>query len=164
MTSATTWRATFFAGASTALLAVSPAMADHAASPEQTVLKLFDAMRAGDGDAIRALAAENAPLDRVRADGSVERATIEDWATSIDGLGPGRADEQIFDVRTRDYGGLASVWAPFILYVDGELRSCGVNHFTLAQTGGTWRVIHGVDTHYSGDCATFRDTYAEASR
>ncbi len=128
--------------------------------PEATVLALFDAMRAADGDRVRELVAEGAPLDRVRADGTVQAASFEGWAASIDTLEPGQVDEQVFDLRVDRFGGLASVWAPFVLTVRGTVQGCGVNHFTLAETPDGWQVIHGVDTQDGGDCTTFRSRYA----
>ncbi len=129
-------------------------------SPLETVKALFDAMRAGDGAAVMRLVSKDAPLARVQADGTVRPSTFEAWAAWVDQQAPGDADEQIFDVEVRQFGDLASVWAPFVLTYKGELAGCGVNQFTLARSDAKWTIIHGIDTQHDGDCATFRENYA----
>ena len=138
-------------------IAGSPALA-HPETPEKTVLALFDAMRAGDGAAIRSLVRPAAVLQRVEADG-VRDSTFDAWATWVDTLDPGDADEQIFAVRVETFADLASVWAPFVIDLNGERVGCGVNHFTLARTGERWQIIHGVDVQDGGDCTTFQERY-----
>lgn len=142
-----------------ALISASSAHAET--GPRATVDALFDAMRAGDGAAVLALVNEGAPLARVEKDGSVRDSSFENWASWVDQQTSGDADEQIFDVEVRQFGDLASVWAPFVLTYKGELVGCGVNQFTLAHSDGKWTIIHGVDTQHDGDCATFRETYSQ---
>ncbi|MEO0882862.1 MAG: hypothetical protein AAFY34_09000 [Pseudomonadota bacterium] len=127
-------------------------------TPEETIAALFDAMRSGDGDAVRQRAREGAVLQRARPDGAQDLA-FEDWASWIDSLEPGQADEQIFAVKTREFGHLASVWAPFVISLNDKIAGCGINHFTLARDGDRWIVIHGADTPFDGDCDTFQSLY-----
>ncbi len=146
------------------LAAFTFAAASHAQeTPRDTVDALFEAMRAGDGDAVLDLVADGAPLMRVEAEGNVRDSAFEDWAAWVSVQNDGDADEQIFAVSERIHGDLASVWAPFILYYKGELVGCGVNQFTLAREKDAWTIIHGIDTQDSGDCATFKDRYEAAN-
>jgi hypothetical protein len=129
-----------------------------AQTPEDVVNQLFDAMRAGDGAAIRALVQEGAPLQRLKADGTLKSGSFEKWAAWVDTLEAGDADEQVFDVETF-YGGpgFATVSAPFVIYLKGELKGCGVNQFTMVETNEGWRIVHGMDVPHAGDCVSFRE-------
>ncbi|WP_262690858.1 hypothetical protein [Kordiimonas aestuarii] len=134
-------------------------------TPEAVVHQLFDAMRAGDGVAILQFVHEDAPLERLMNDGSVKKGSFREWAGWIDTLGEGDADEQVFAVKTF-YGapGLATVSAPFVIYLHGKLVGCGVNQFSFADTTEGWRVIHGIDVPHDGDCETYRDDYMVKAR
>ena len=124
-------------------------------SAEETIIKLFDAMRAGDGAAIHAIFLPDANLDRVRATGEYRKSSFTPWADWVDEQADGDADEQIFSVRSQEFGNLAYVWAPFKVVYKGELVGCGVNHFTLIKQDGDWRIAHGIDTNFDGDCNSF---------
>ena len=101
---------------------------------QAVVYALFDAMRAGDGAAVRALVVPDARLDRLRKDGTLHQGNFEAWASWVDQQAAGDADEQIFGVRTLSVSPeLATVWAPFTVTYKGELVGCGVNQFTLAK-------------------------------
>ncbi len=139
------------------------AQGTHAAddeTPETVVNRIFEAMRAGDGAAIRAVVADGAPLERLMADGSIKKGSFEKWTGWIDTLEEGDADEQVFAVETF-FGapGLATVSAPFVIYFKGKLVGCGVNQFSFAKTADGWRVIHGIDVPHEGACDTFREDY-----
>ncbi|SDD92551.1 hypothetical protein [Kordiimonas lacus] len=126
--------------------------------PAHVVTKLFDGMRAGDGDAIRALVVPGAKLDRLKKDGTLHQGTFEKWAGWVDTLKPGQADEQVFGVRVLQASDdLATVWAPFQVLFDGELVGCGVNQITLAREATGWRILYGIDQPTSEDCLTFRE-------
>lgn len=131
-------------------------------TPRATIDALFDAMLEGDGDAVLDQVMAGAPLARVEADGNVRDSSFTDWASWVDLQEPGYADEQIFAVESRAFGDLATVWAPFTLVYKGELVGCGINQFTLARAGDTWKIIHGIDTQDDGDCTTFEARYTAA--
>jgi hypothetical protein len=138
------------------LTSITGSVSLSAATPKQVINQVFDAMRAGNGDAIRALVVEGASLDRVTAKGELSQSGFERWIGWVDKQSAGDADEQIFAVKTQEFGGLATVWAPFILQYKGELVGCGVNQFTLAKQQGDWKIVHGIDTAHDGDCSQFK--------
>ena len=145
------------------LVTCGAAFASHAQeTPRDAVDVLFDAMRAGDGEAVRDVVADQAPLMRIEADGSVRDSSFDGWADWVDVQNEGDADEQIFAVTVREHGNLASVWAPFLLYYKGELAGCGVNQFTLARAKDSWQIIHGIDTQDGEDCTTFKTRYEKS--
>ena len=133
------------------LLLCSNAMAEET-SPEQTIIDLFDAMRAGDKEALLAQWAEGAELKRITSKGELRPDGLEWWAKWVGTLEEGQADEHIFDVKVQEFGNLATVWAPFKIYIDGDLKGCGVNTFTLVKLDGDWKIVYGIDTDHSGNC------------
>jgi hypothetical protein len=126
-------------------------------TPEGVVNELFDAMRAGDGAAIRALVNEGAPLQRLAADGTLREDSFEKWSAWVDTLDAGDVDELVFGVETF-YGGpgFATVSAPFVIYMKDELVGCGVNQFTMVKITDGWRIVHGIDVQHEGNCRTYR--------
>lgn len=37
---------------------------------------------------------------------------------------------------------IAMVWARFTLHKDGKLLGCGIDHFDMVRTGGTWKLTN----------------------
>ena len=114
--------------------------------------QVFDAMRAGDAETLKTLILNDTALDRIAPDKPVERGTSEGWVGWVSTLKPGQADEQIFDVEINVEGPLATAWAPFTIAIDGELKSCGVNHFTMVKVQDAWKVAYLIDTHTPEKC------------
>lgn len=114
--------------------------------------QVFDAMRAGDDETLKSLLLPDTPLDRISPNKPVERGDASGWIGWVGTLKPGQADEQIFDVEIHVEGPLAVAWAPFTIAIDGELRSCGVNQFTLVKHGDDWKVAYLIDTHTPEKC------------
>lgn len=142
------------------VFAVSPAGA--AQSPEDVVITLFNGMRSGDADAIRALVVPDARLDRLHPDGRLQQGTFERWINWVGQQAEGDADEQIFGVETLSKSEeLATVWAPFTIRYKGELVGCGVNQFTLGKTADGWRILYGIDKPAQTDCETFPDQFTD---
>lgn len=114
--------------------------------------KVFDAMRAGDDETLKSLILPDTDLDRMTPGQPVSRGQLSDWIDWVATLSPGQADEQIFDVVINVEGPLATAWAPFTIAIDGELKSCGVNHFTLVKHEDGWKVAYLIDTHTPEKC------------
>lgn len=116
------------------------------------LIKIFDAMRAGDDEALKMLVLPDTKLDRIKPNESVERGELAGWIGWVATLSPGQADEQIFDVEINVEGPLATAWAPFTIAIDGKMTSCGVNHFTLVKENESWKVAYLIDTHTPDKC------------
>jgi ketosteroid isomerase-like protein len=114
--------------------------------------QVFDAMRAGDDETLKSLLLPDTSLDRISPDKPVTRGDASGWIDWVGTLSPGQADEQIFDVEIHVEGPLAVAWAPFTIAIDGELRSCGVNQFTLVKHSEGWKVAYLIDTHTPEKC------------
>lgn len=48
--------------------------------------------------------------------------------------------ERGFSPRAMVSGGVAMVWMPYDLYVNGAWSHCGADVFTLVKSGGVWRI------------------------
>lgn len=115
--------------------------------------QVFDAMRAGDDTTLKTLLLPDTALDRISPDKPVERGDASGWIGWVSTLSPGQADEQIFDVEIHVEGPLAVAWAPFTIAIDGALKSCGVNQFTLVKHADGWKVAYLIDTHTPEKCS-----------
>lgn len=136
------------------LTAFSPsdAPSDEHKAVRLVIDQIFDAMRAGDAEAIKSLVLEEALLDRIAPGKPVEHGKLSGWTDWVATLKPGQADEQIFDVVIQVEGPLATAWAPFTIAINGELKSCGVNHFAFVKTDAGWKVSYLIDTHTPEKC------------
>ena len=146
-----------------ALLAPLRLVAQHG---EDEVLaavhQLFQAMRARDTVALQAVFDSTADLVTTAPDGqggfTVRRVAAPDFVASIGRLTV-EVDERIHDPEVRIDGGLASVWAPYDVYVNGELSHCGVDAFQLARTPSGWRIIAVADTRRRDGCTAQRGNH-----
>jgi len=83
-----------------------------------------------------------ATVAAVRADGtrSVRHLT---WPQYLAGVKPGgpRVHEQFTGTPAIEIDGdIAMVWGDFRLTADGEIATCGVDHFDLIREAGAWKV------------------------
>ncbi len=131
-------------------------------TPESTVRSMMRAMYQGDADMVDQVFFEGAKLRRVRSDGEVRPNGLQRWRDWVGTLDIGQAHEELFAVTSEQYGPLATVWAPFLVSVDGALVGCGVNTLTLARNDGDWRIVFGMDTGEPAEtCTDFKARYVE---
>lgn len=130
-------------------------------TPENAVHSLMRGMYQGDTDMIDRVMLEDGVFRRVLPDGRVSQDGLPDWRTWVGTLEVGTAHEELFAVRTQQFGNMATVWAPFVISVNGTIANCGVNTMTLAETGGEWKIVFGMDTPAPREsCHTFKATYS----
>jgi hypothetical protein len=134
---------------------------DHADLTEEeaevmaAVDMLFDGMRARDTAMIRAAFHDEAGLTgpAPMQDGSWGiRSVSADEFTATIGRIPPIVDEPLFNVEVRLDGPLATVWADYDVYLDGEFSHCGVDAFQLANLGDGWKILTVADTRYTEGC------------
>lgn len=130
-------------------------------SPQATAHSMMMAMYRGDAAMIDRVFAETGTLRRVGTDGSATGDGRARWQEWVGTLKVGQAHEEIFGLRVQQYENLATVWAPFVITLDGNLVGCGVNHLAMAKQAGEWRIVTGMDTAApKGTCEAFRESYA----
>lgn len=134
-------------------------------TPEAAVYSMMRAMYQGDAEMIDQVFADGAQLRRVSADGTLRPDGLARWRDWVSALEPGQAHEDLFAVSSQQLGPLATVWAPFVIRVDGALVGCGVNTLTLARIEADWRIVFGMDTGEPVDtCSTFKARYLSGDR
>jgi hypothetical protein len=140
-----------------ALLSISSVTSADDSSDEKAAVRkvldqVFDAMRAGDDETLKTLLLPDTRLDRITPDKPIKRNDSTGWIAWVGSLKPGQADEKLFDVKIHVEGPLAVAWAPFTIAIDGELKSCGINQFTLVKYTEGWKVAYLIDTHTPQKC------------
>lgn len=129
-------------------------------TPEGAVYSMMRAMYQGDAEMVDQVFLEDAALRRVTSEGELRPDGLERWRDWVGTLEVGTAHEELFGVTSEQLGNLATVWAPFVIRVNGEIVGCGVNTLTLARPEGDWRIVFGMDTGEPKDtCATFEARY-----
>lgn len=133
--------------------APAPAFAQEA-GPGEVVEVLFQAMKAGDADAMAALMHPEVRLMSTQIrDGvpTVQMFPVEAWLTSVRNS-PRELDERLHGMEVRSEDAVASVWTRYDLYVDGVVNHCGIDAFHLVKTESGWRILEVVDTHRTEGC------------
>lgn len=141
-----------------AAAAPPPAPRDTAADRRAAlgiVKALFDAMRAADTAAARALFHPKAQLATAIMRGSEPAVMVE----SVDGLVKALAGPHpgVLDERTRNEvvhldGPLAVVWTDYSFYIGMQFSHCGIDVFTIAQTNEGWKIVALADTRRRQGC------------
>jgi len=135
------------------------ASAADAATPEATAVltavdALFDAMRARDGDAARAVLHPDARMTVARANASPPLPNVQTIDGFVDALDSGSTpwNEPYFDPEVQIDGDLAHVWMFFQFYEGDTFSHCGHNSIQLLHDGDTWRITFIAYTHRTTDC------------
>lgn len=133
---------------------VSGTAAQEGPGPEAVVRSLFAAMKTGDADAMAALMHPDVRLvSTEEADGvpRVQVIAVERWLEGVRGS-TRELDERIHDPVVHVDQGLAVVWTPYELFVDGALSHCGVDAFKLVRLPEGWRILDIADTRQTEGC------------
>jgi cyanophycinase len=108
-----------------------------------TVQKLFDAMRARDVGAVRALFHDDARLFvPASSDGAttIRVMTAAEFANQI-GSAAQRPNEQMQNPQVRIDGNLATVWTEYQFRRGDQFSHCGTDAFHLARTDAGWKIL-----------------------
>jgi len=133
-------------------------------TPENTAYSVMIAMYRGDANMVDQIFAPGGDLRRVSDTGEIDPNGLPRWRDWIATLEIGYAHEELFDISVERYGTLATVWAPFVIRVDGKLVGCGVNQFTMANIENQWRIVSGIDVQAPKDeCESFKEDYQRGS-
>lgn len=120
-----------------------------------TVNALFDAMRAGDGEAVAELFAPGAiMMTVVDRDGRtvVTRSDPADFARAVGTPRVEVWDERISGLEIRIDGSLATAWMNYAFHLDDRFSHCGVNAMSLVRLDEMWRILQITDTRRPVDC------------
>jgi hypothetical protein len=141
------------------LMAPGTAEAQAAGEDEAAVLEVvtrfFDGMREKDEAKLRSVWHEDARLQTAGfdAEGAPRLA-----GTPIDGFissvlaSEAELDEVTFDEVVWIDGALASVWAPYNLFVNGAFQHCGVDAIQMVRSADGWKIFQVTDTRKRDGC------------
>lgn len=106
-------------------------------------------------DTLPALFAPKATMVVVRQrDGqwTTTHQTFDEWLTGLKAQAPGTLfEEPLTNVTVHvDSGRLAFLRADFTVVVNGQIRSHGVDYFTLVKDAGAWKILNGSYTSIPG--------------
>ncbi len=104
-----------------------------------TVQKLFDAMAAKDGAAIKALVLPGTSLSALRANGQTTVTPIEKFIETIS-TAQGSLAERMWDPKVLVEGNIATLWAPYDFHRDGKFTHCGIDVVNLLKTPEGWKI------------------------
>ena len=100
---------------------------------------VLDAINNADADLLRSVMTPEARIVAVRPDRPPSRSTLAEMASGIADP-PQRFVERMWNPQVQIQHPIASVWAPYDFYRDGEFSHCGVDTFHLVHVDGAWRV------------------------
>lgn len=121
-----------------------------------TIDRLFDGMRARDGDRVRSAFHPNARLasTRITDDGQpvVTFTEVDDFATAV-GQGGDPWNEPYWNPVVQIDGALAQVWIFYRFHAGDTFSHCGHNAIQLARTPDEgWQIIGLTDSRRTTDC------------
>jgi hypothetical protein len=119
------------------------------------VERLFDAMRAGDSAAARALFEPGTRLQSVAAPQGVLTVREDSLGMFLRAIGTPHAqvyDERIANERVLIDGPYAVAWVDYTFYLDDKKNHCGVDAFQLVRRPAGWRIFGLTDTRRRENC------------
>ncbi len=136
----------------------TPAHAQQASADEAAVLatvqRLFDGMRANDGEMVRSVFAEGAVLISTEGSAGEPSTRVAPVTGFIDAVASATAewDEPFWDpvVQVQDH--LATVWTKYAFYLGGEFTHCGVDALILTRSDDGWKIAALADTREHEHC------------
>ncbi len=151
---ATVLAAAVLAGPSPALLAQA-APAANARAVQAAVEHFLDVLGNRDLDRVPALFAAKATMAVTRQRDGQWTTTIqssEEWLASLRAQTTAtKFREPLTNVRVDvEDDRLAFVRADFTVVIDGQVRSHGVDYFTLVKDGDAWKILNGAYTSHPG--------------
>ncbi|GAB2783064.1 nuclear transport factor 2 family protein [Rhabdobacter roseus] len=122
----------------------------------EVVKSLFDGMRSGDSSVVRQAFLPDASLQSIvftkEGTTKVQKEAIPNFVKAVGTPHDKVWDEQIYDLKVLLDGPMAVVWVPYKFYLGGQFSHCGVNAFTLARVGTTWKIAGITDTRRRDNC------------
>jgi hypothetical protein len=106
----------------------------------RVVQRLFDALAAHDGDAIRSLMLPGAAISVAREPAEPTTVTVAEMAARIATDKTVLLERFTSPPRVLMRGRIAQVWGEYEFHRDSKFSHCGVDAVTLVLTSGEWRI------------------------
>ena len=140
-------------------LALLLCLAQRAAADDDSALgaveTFFKAMADNDWELASSVMIDDAVLYSYRLDAGrvvLGRTTVAEYLQSMSGRND-RLLERIWDVEVLEQDRLATVWAPYDFYLNGEFHHCGTNSFSLIRDEDGWRIAGVVYSMLTDTCS-----------
>lgn len=121
-----------------------------------TVQTLFDAMAEKDGAKAAGIMLDEGVGVSLSWDEDgkavVSRSENAGFAESI-GQNTSEYLERMWDVKVMIDGPIASLWAPYDFFLDGEFHHCGIDAVQLLKVDGAWKIANFSWTTITEGCA-----------
>jgi hypothetical protein len=114
----------------------------------KTLQVFFDTMTARDVDGMRRVLVPQGrfhAMDMRKPNSEPLSFTTEETLTRLQQT-KFTSRERIWNPEVRVHGLIATVWAPYDLWVDGRFNHCGVDAFDLIKTAEGWQIAGGTFT------------------
>jgi hypothetical protein len=145
----------------TLLFTVLAAVPAHAQKDEQKAIKavinrFFEAMAKGDSAMLRSTCMAEPVLQTYMADreGQLQLFTEEfnEFVAFVGTPSKDKYREEIQFEGIHAEKSLASVWTPYVFYVNDKVAHCGTNSFQLIKTAEGWKIQYIIDTRRRAGC------------
>jgi hypothetical protein len=134
----------------------APALGAREREVIDVVRRLFDAMRAQDSAAARALFEPGARLQSVaRRQGGVVTVSEDSLGMFLRAIGTPHAqtyDERIANERVLIDEPYAVAWVDYTFYLGDQKSHCGIDMFQMVRRAGGWRIFGLTDTRRRENC------------
>ena len=132
-------------GALALLAAAAPASAQQPVADRDAVVAIADsalaAISRGDMTGFTDLMVPEAVLFPTSTRDGVTRYAVRTRAEQRAAATKSIITERGWAPEVHVSGGVASVWYPYDLYLDGQWSHCGADVFTLVRQGSGWRIL-----------------------
>jgi hypothetical protein len=84
-------------------------------------------------------------VTNIQEDGNSTHTVIDNDASLARRLNPSQGEiyhERYWDAQVTTDGYIASVWAPYDFYLNGNFSHCGVDLFYMVKEQSTWKIAH----------------------
>jgi hypothetical protein len=119
------------------------------------VQRLFDAMRANDSGAIRALFEPGTRLQSVSVRQGASVVSEDSLGSFLRAVGtrrPQLLDERIANERVLIDGPYAVAWVDYTFYLGDQKSHCGIDAFQMVRRPSGWRIFGLTDTRRRENC------------
>ena len=125
-----------------------------AQTPTVLANRFFDAVRAKDAVGLRGLLDPDARIFYTATDKGVPVVRSVSANNFIAAATKAQTpwDERLKNVQAREDGNVASVWAAFDFYENGQVKFCGKLVMQLVRSAGGWRVAHVAESQRAPPC------------
>ena len=119
--------------------------------PRAAVDQLFLGMRMANEAILREVLAPDVRFTVLTPEGRIAPESLDGFVRAV-AASAGAWNEQIYDVEVRTDDAMASIWAPYTFYLNGQISHCGVNSIELLRDAEGWKITQISDTRRSQAC------------